>query len=106
MYYMNRKIDNGFIVYYDKNDKDADAEAIRAGRINCGQFDYCQMDETKILQVEMSYQDRRSKMIRIDSRDDVVMWWLSSYPGENRGQSTLCRVNSNIAFLIGGLNKN
>ena len=105
IYYMNRTVENGFIMYFDLDDKDAEQEVIRAGRINCTAFAYCQMDEIKILQVEQNYQGRSCRMMRINSRDDVRMWQLANYLGEARNFSTICRANSNVAFLIGGLHR-
>ena len=107
VYYMNRNMKNGFILSYDLSDKDAGLEAIRAGRINSASTAYCQMDETKILQVEqsMNYSGQNCFMIRIDSEVDVRVKQLVNYPGEARNYSTLCRASNNVAFLIGGLRK-
>ena len=101
-YYINRNLNSVFITAY-RSDKHPCVDAVPAGRITCRQYNYCQIDISRILLAASNYNDGTCKMLNIFDRGlQIEMDDLQSYPGIKRNFFTMCKVSCREAWLIGG----
>ena len=102
-YYINRRIKRVHITGFTNDDYPC-VWPVPAGRITCSRYNYCQVDEERILLAESDYRSAACKMLSIfNIGQEMKMQPLSSYPGEKRNFFTMCKVSNRTVFLIGGV---